>query len=106
VHAYARGELVDDWRLLVRDDPDLPLDFLPLDFPPRACEPFLETHTALAEPARARFEELIRTIGRALSVEPPISAKSSRRFRGGGPSTRDRGTTPTTLAVAYHLVTP
>ncbi len=55
-----RGELVDDWRRLVRDDPDLPLDFLPSDFPRhRARELFLETHVALEAPARARFEELI-----------------------------------------------
>ncbi|HEX9643087.1 MAG TPA: PaaX family transcriptional regulator C-terminal domain-containing protein [Acidimicrobiia bacterium] len=56
----ARGELVDDWRLLVRDDPDLPLEFLPEDFPRRhARELFLATYAALAAPARARFDELI-----------------------------------------------
>lgn len=55
-----RGELVDDWRLLVRDDPDLPVDFLPDGFPrQRARELFLEAYDALDTPARARFEELI-----------------------------------------------
>jgi phenylacetic acid degradation operon negative regulatory protein len=55
-----RGQLVDSWRVLVRDDPDLPLEFLPESFPRRqARRLFLETYTALAEPARARFEELI-----------------------------------------------
>jgi phenylacetic acid degradation operon negative regulatory protein len=58
----ARGELVDDWRLLVRDDPDLPLEFLPEDFPRRrARELFLTTYAHLGEPARARFDELIVT---------------------------------------------
>ena len=58
----SRGELVDDWRLLVRDDPDLPLEFLPEDFPrPEARLLFLETYDALAEPAKARFDEVIRT---------------------------------------------
>lgn len=56
----ARGELVDDWRLLVRDDPDLPLEFMPEDFPRRQSRQlFLETYEALTEPARARFEELM-----------------------------------------------
>jgi phenylacetic acid degradation operon negative regulatory protein len=58
----ARGELVDDWRLLVRDDPDLPLEFLPEDFPRRQSRQlFLETYEALTEPATTRFDELIRT---------------------------------------------
>jgi phenylacetic acid degradation operon negative regulatory protein len=58
-----RGELVDDWRRLVRDDPDLPADFLPEDFPrPRARELFLTTYHALDTPARARFEELTRSV--------------------------------------------
>jgi phenylacetic acid degradation operon negative regulatory protein len=58
----ARGELVDDWRLLVRDDPDLPLEFMPEDFPrAQARRVFLETYEALADPARARFGELIST---------------------------------------------
>lgn len=57
-----RAELVDDWRKLVRDDPDLPVDFLPDGFPrPRARARFLETYAALDGPARARFEELITT---------------------------------------------
>ncbi len=55
-----RGQLVDSWRLLVRDDPDLPLEFLPDDFPRRqARRLFRETYEALAEPAKTRFEELI-----------------------------------------------
>jgi phenylacetic acid degradation operon negative regulatory protein len=56
----ARGELVDQWRLLVRDDPDLPIEFLPTDFPRRqARRLFLETYSRLAEPARVRFNDLI-----------------------------------------------
>lgn len=56
----ARGELVDDWRLVVRDDPDLPLEFLPDGFPRAKARPlFLETYEALATPARERFFELI-----------------------------------------------
>lgn len=55
-----RTELVDDWRRLVRDDPDLPLDFLPADFPrAQARELFLATYRALSEGARARFEALV-----------------------------------------------
>jgi phenylacetic acid degradation operon negative regulatory protein len=57
----ARGELVDDWRLLVRDDPDLPLEFMPDDFPrAEARRLFLEIHDALAMPAQDRFDALIR----------------------------------------------
>lgn len=56
----ARGELVDDWRLLVRDDPDLPLEFLPDGFPRQQARlVFLETYERLAEPARRRFDELM-----------------------------------------------
>ncbi len=55
-----RGQLVDSWRILVRDDPDLPLEFLPEDFPRRqARRLFLETYAALAQPAGTRFAELI-----------------------------------------------
>lgn len=55
-----RGELVDDWRRLVRDDPDLPVDFLPDDFPrPMARARFLSTYEALDAPAQERFEELV-----------------------------------------------
>jgi phenylacetic acid degradation operon negative regulatory protein len=56
-----RGELVDDWRRLVRDDPDLPRQFLPDYFPrARAREMFLTTYHALEKPARQRFNELVR----------------------------------------------
>ena len=56
----SRGELVDEWRALVRDDPDLPLEFLPDGFPRRQARlVFLETHEALAGPARRRFDELM-----------------------------------------------
>ncbi len=55
-----RTELVDDWRRLVGDDPDLPDDFLPAGFPrERARALFLETYEALTVGARARFEELV-----------------------------------------------
>ncbi|NDL55571.1 PaaX family transcriptional regulator [Phytoactinopolyspora mesophila] len=56
-----RGELVDEWRRLVRDDPDLPDVFLPAGFPrARARDLFLTTYRALERPARARFDELTR----------------------------------------------
>jgi phenylacetic acid degradation operon negative regulatory protein len=55
-----RTELVDDWRHLVGDDPDLPDDFLPDGFPrERARALFLATYDALSEGARARFDELV-----------------------------------------------
>jgi phenylacetic acid degradation operon negative regulatory protein len=55
-----RTEMVDDWRRLVRDDPDLPTDFLPTSFPrAEARAVFLRAYRALADPARTRFEELV-----------------------------------------------
>jgi phenylacetic acid degradation operon negative regulatory protein len=56
-----RTELVDDWRKFARDDPDLPRQFLPDDYP-RAMgrELFLTTYQALAEPATAQFETVVR----------------------------------------------
>jgi phenylacetic acid degradation operon negative regulatory protein len=55
-----RTELVDDWRHLVGDDPDLPDDFLPDGFPrERARALFLATYAALSEGARTRFDELV-----------------------------------------------
>jgi phenylacetic acid degradation operon negative regulatory protein len=54
-----RTEMVDDWRALVRDDPDLPLEFLPRSFPRvEARSMFLRTYQALAEPATLRFAQL------------------------------------------------
>lgn len=56
-----RTELVDHWRRLIRDDPDLPAEFLPEGFPrKRARALFLDVYSALADPARARFERLVR----------------------------------------------
>ena len=56
-----RTQLVDDWRALVRDDPDLPLEFLPRSFPRAAGrEMFLRTYRALARPATVRFEQLVQ----------------------------------------------
>lgn len=55
-----RTELVDDWRRLIRDDPDLPAEFLPEAFPrKRARALFLDVYAALAADARARFEALV-----------------------------------------------
>lgn len=55
-----RTELVDDWRRVIRDDPDLPAEFLPEGFPrAEARRLFLATYDTLAEDARARFEELV-----------------------------------------------
>lgn len=57
----ARTELVDDWRALVRDDPDLPREFLPPSFPRAAARAvFLRTYEALARSATIRFQELIQ----------------------------------------------
>ncbi|MDG4825160.1 PaaX family transcriptional regulator C-terminal domain-containing protein [Asanoa sp. WMMD1127] len=57
-----RTELVDDWRALVGNDPDLPAEFLPRSFPrAKAREMFLQASTALARPAQLRFEELVET---------------------------------------------
>ncbi|PZG21685.1 PaaX family transcriptional regulator [Micromonospora craterilacus] len=58
----ARTELVNDWRALVGDDPDLPAKFLPPSFPrAEARVMFLSTSDALAGPAQLRFEELVQT---------------------------------------------
>jgi phenylacetic acid degradation operon negative regulatory protein len=55
-----RTQLVDDWRRVIRDDPDLPAEFLPDGFPrKRARRLFLDVYDALAEDARLRFEELV-----------------------------------------------
>jgi phenylacetic acid degradation operon negative regulatory protein len=55
-----RTEIVDDWRALVGNDPDLPAQFLPPSFPRAdARRLFLRTAEALAEPAQLRFEELV-----------------------------------------------
>jgi phenylacetic acid degradation operon negative regulatory protein len=57
-----RTELVDDWRKFARDDPDLPEQFMPNDFPrARARELFLTTYQALALPATKHFEAVVRT---------------------------------------------
>jgi phenylacetic acid degradation operon negative regulatory protein len=57
-----RTEMVDDWRRLVRDDPDLPNEFIPETFPrAEARAIFLRAYRALAEPAGERFEELVRS---------------------------------------------
>ena len=54
-----RTTMVDEWRRMVRDDPDLPSELLPEPFPRRpARERFLRTYRALEQPARQRFEEL------------------------------------------------
>lgn len=56
-----RTRMVDEWRRMVRDDPDLPSELLPEPFPRRpARERFLRTYRALEHPARERFQELIR----------------------------------------------
>lgn len=58
----ARTELVDDWRRLVRDDPDLPNDFLAEPVPRGpARDVFLATYRALEPTARRRFEDLTGT---------------------------------------------
>ncbi|WP_233558729.1 PaaX family transcriptional regulator [Micromonospora radicis] len=61
-----RTEMVNDWRALVGDDPDLPATFLPASFPrAQARAMFLETSAALAQSAQSRFEELVQTPDRA-----------------------------------------
>ncbi|MEV4539576.1 PaaX family transcriptional regulator C-terminal domain-containing protein [Asanoa sp. NPDC049518] len=55
-----RTELVDDWRALVGNDPDLPAEFLPASFPrAEARRMFLRTCERLAGAAQRRFEELV-----------------------------------------------
>lgn len=55
-----RTELVDDWRRVIRDDPEVPSEFLPDNFPrSQAREVFLDTYEALATDARLRFEQLL-----------------------------------------------
>ncbi|WP_165491889.1 PaaX family transcriptional regulator C-terminal domain-containing protein [Egibacter rhizosphaerae] len=55
-----RTEMVDEWRGIARDDPDLPAQFLPEHFPrAEANEVFMQAYEALKAPARERFEELV-----------------------------------------------
>jgi phenylacetic acid degradation operon negative regulatory protein len=55
-----RVELVDEWRQFARDDPDLPVEFLPAGFPrAQARELFIATYATLTQPAQQRFEELV-----------------------------------------------
>jgi phenylacetic acid degradation operon negative regulatory protein len=57
-----RTELVDDWRALVGNDPDLPAEFLPPSFPrAKARELFLRTSESLAQPAQRRFDEIVES---------------------------------------------
>ncbi|MBY8871361.1 PaaX family transcriptional regulator [Micromonospora sp. PLK6-60] len=61
-----RTEMVNDWRALVGEDPDLPATFLPASFPrAEARAMFLRTSEALAGSAQRRFEELVQTPERA-----------------------------------------
>ena len=61
-----RTELVNDWRALIGEDPDLPATFLPDSFPrAQARAMFLDISEALAESAQRRFEELVQTPDRA-----------------------------------------
>jgi phenylacetic acid degradation operon negative regulatory protein len=63
-----RAELVDDWRKFARDDPDLPEQFMPDDFPrARARELFLTTYQALAQPATAQFDAVVRAHSETVS---------------------------------------
>jgi phenylacetic acid degradation operon negative regulatory protein len=52
--------MVDEWRRMVRDDPDVPQPLLPEPFPrPRARALFLRAYRALEIPARDRFDRLV-----------------------------------------------
>lgn len=67
-----RTELVDDWRQFARDDPDLPVEFLPPAFPrARARELFATAHRDLAVPAAARFAELVDEDRPLPDLRPP-----------------------------------
>ncbi|MEU6020749.1 PaaX family transcriptional regulator C-terminal domain-containing protein [Micromonospora sp. NBC_01739] len=56
-----RTEMVNDWRALVGEDPDLPATFLPASFPrAQARTLFLDISQALARPAQQRFEQILR----------------------------------------------
>jgi phenylacetic acid degradation operon negative regulatory protein len=55
-----RTELMDAWRAFPREDPDLPAEFLPADWPrERARDLFLAAYGGLAPLAEARFRELV-----------------------------------------------
>ena len=57
-----RTELMDVWRSFPREDPDLPAQFLPPDWPrARARELFLRAYGALGPIAEARFRQIVES---------------------------------------------
>jgi phenylacetic acid degradation operon negative regulatory protein len=55
-----RTRLMDAWREFPRDDPDLPAEFLPRDWPRRAArELFLELYDGLGAMAERRVREIV-----------------------------------------------
>jgi phenylacetic acid degradation operon negative regulatory protein len=59
-----RTRLMDAWREFPREDPDLPAEFLPRDWPRRAArELFLELHDGLGTMAERRVKEIVAENG-------------------------------------------
>jgi phenylacetic acid degradation operon negative regulatory protein len=55
-----RTRLMDAWRAFPREDPDLPAEFLPRDWPRRAArELFLELYDGLGTMAERRVKEIV-----------------------------------------------
>jgi phenylacetic acid degradation operon negative regulatory protein len=61
-----RTRLMDAWREFPREDPDLPAEFLPRDWPRRAArELFLELYDGLGAMAERRVREIVAESGGA-----------------------------------------
>lgn len=59
-----RTRLMDAWREFPREDPDLPAEFLPRDWPRRAArELFLELYDGLGAMAERRVKEIVAETG-------------------------------------------
>lgn len=59
-----RTRLMDAWREFPREDPDLPAEFLPRDWPRRAArELFLELYDGLGAMAERRVREIVAATG-------------------------------------------
>jgi phenylacetic acid degradation operon negative regulatory protein len=58
-----RTEIMDAWRSFPREDPDLPADFLPADWPRAGARAlFVEAYEALAPIAEERFREIVQGV--------------------------------------------
>lgn len=89
----ARTRLMDSWRRIVLDDPDLPEHLLPRPWPrDEARALMLEVHTALGPPAQARLVEVMTPSWPAAadwvthyvaSSDPTRPPRRARSARGG-----------------------